>query len=55
MRGIAPGPLPPIVLKTEGKPECPNCMRARLFLQNVSDGRKPVDEGAMENNLSCVK
>ena len=54
--GIASGgSLPAIVLKTEGKPECPNCMRARLFLQNVSGGRKPVDEGDMKNNTSCAK
>jgi hypothetical protein len=47
--------LPPIVLKTEGTPECPNCMRARLFLKSVSEGSKPVDEGDMKNNVSCTK
>lgn len=55
--GIATGAhLPPIVLKTDGTAECPNCMRARLFLKEVSDGVKPVDEGdMMKNNASCTR
>jgi hypothetical protein len=51
----ANGNLPPIVLKTEGKSECPNCMRAKLYLKSVSDGVKPVEEGDMKNNASCAK
>jgi hypothetical protein len=46
--------LPPIVLKSEGQARCPNCMRVRLFLREVADGQKPVDEGDMKNNWSCV-
>jgi hypothetical protein len=46
--------LPTIILKTEGKSECPNCMRVKLFLKSVSDGVKPVEEGDMKNNASCT-
>ena len=54
--GIAPNAnLPPIVLKSEGKPECENCMRVKLYLKEVSDGVKPVEEGDMKNNVSCTK
>lgn len=52
--GIPTGNLPPIVLKSEGKAECPNCMRVRLYLNAVSDGKKPVEEGDMKNNASCT-
>jgi hypothetical protein len=47
--------LPQIFLKTDGTPECPNCMRAHLYLQAVFGGQKPVDEVDMKNNASCVK
>jgi hypothetical protein len=47
---IPTGPLPPISLKTDGKPECANCMRARLYL-----GDKLVNEGDMKNNSSCTQ
>jgi hypothetical protein len=51
--GIASGAnLPQIVLKSEGKAECPNCMRVKLYLKEVGD--KPVDEGDMKNNVSCT-
>jgi hypothetical protein len=54
--GIATGAnLPQIVLKSEGTPECPNCMRVKLYLKDVGGGVKPVDEGDMKNNVSCVK
>jgi hypothetical protein len=54
--GIATGAnLPQIVLKSEGTAECPNCMRVKLYLKEVADGVKPVDEGDMKNNVSCVK
>lgn len=55
--GIAAGAdLPQIVLKSEGTTsECPNCMRVKLYLKEVSDGVKPVDEGDMKNNVSCTK
>jgi hypothetical protein len=46
--------LPPIILKGEGKAECPNCMRVKLYLKEVAGGTKPVDEGDMKNNVSCV-
>jgi hypothetical protein len=46
--------LPPIILKTEGKSDCPNCMRVKLFLKSVSGGVKPVEEGNMKNNASCT-
>jgi hypothetical protein len=53
--GIAANsPLPAIILKTEGKSECPNCMRVKLFLKSMSDGVKPVEEGDMKNNASCT-
>jgi hypothetical protein len=53
--GIATGAnLPPIVLKSEGKAECPNCMRVKLYLKEVADGTKPVSEGDMKNNVSCA-
>jgi hypothetical protein len=44
--------LPPLLLKSEGKPECPNCMRVRLYL---GDNPKPVNEVDMKNNVSCTK
>jgi hypothetical protein len=47
--------LPPIMLKSEGKAECPNCMRVKLYLKEVAEGGKPVDEGDMKNNVSCTK
>jgi hypothetical protein len=47
--------LPQIVLKTEGTPECQNCMRAKLYLKEVSGGEKPIGEGDMKNNASCAK
>jgi hypothetical protein len=54
--GIATGAnLPQIVLKSEGTPECPNCMRVKLYLKDIGGGVKPVDEGDMKNNVSCVK
>ena len=46
--------LPQIAFKTEGKPECPNCMRVKLYLKSVSEGVKPVDEVDMKNNASCA-
>ena len=52
--GIPTGPLPPLMLKSEGKSECPNCMKAKLYLKSVSDGVKPVAEGDMKNNASCT-
>jgi hypothetical protein len=30
------------------------CGRVRLYLKEVSDGQKPVSEGDMKNNVSCV-
>jgi hypothetical protein len=54
--GIAVGAnLPQIVLKSEGTPECPNCMRVKLYLKEFEGGVKPVNEGDMKNNVSCVK
>jgi hypothetical protein len=54
--GIAAGSdLPPIVLKSDGTAECPNCMRVKLYLKDVGDGVNPVDEADMKNNASCVK
>lgn len=50
----ANGNLPAIVLETKGKSECPNCMKAKLYLKSVSDGVKPVEEGDMKNNASCT-
>jgi hypothetical protein len=47
--------LPQIALKSEGKSECPNCMRVKLYLKEVSDGVKPVDESDIKNNASCIK
>jgi hypothetical protein len=47
--------LPQIVLKAEGKPECPNCMKVKLYLKSVADGVTPVNEGDMKNNTSCAK
>jgi hypothetical protein len=47
--------LPPIVLKSEGTAECPNCMRVKLYLKEFEGGVKPVNEGDMKNNFSCVK
>lgn len=53
--GIAPNAnLPQLVFKSEGKSECPNCMRAKLYLKSVSDGVKPVEEGDMKNSASCT-
>jgi hypothetical protein len=53
--GIATGTnLPQIVLKSEGKSECPNCMRVKLYLKDVAGGATPVNEGDMKNNVSCV-
>jgi hypothetical protein len=53
--GIAAGAnLPQIVLKSEGKSECSNCMRVKLYLKEVSEGAKPVNEDDMKNNVSCV-
>jgi hypothetical protein len=46
--------LPQLVFKSEGKSECPNCMKTKLYLKSVSDGVKPVDEGDMKNNASCT-
>ncbi|HEV7600487.1 MAG TPA: hypothetical protein VGO49_09545 [Bradyrhizobium sp.] len=54
--GIAAGAnLPPIVLKSDGTAECPNCMRVKLYLKEFEGGVKPVDEADMKNNVSCVK
>jgi len=47
--------LPPIVLKSEGTAECPNCMRVKLYLKEFEGGVKPVGEGDMKNNFSCVR
>jgi hypothetical protein len=47
--------LPQILLKSEGKSECPNCMRVKLYLKEVAEGGKPVGEGDMKNNVSCTK
>lgn len=53
--GIPTGPLPAIVIKTEGKPECPNCMRTKLYRKDFKDGTVPVQEVDMTNNASCTK
>jgi hypothetical protein len=47
--------LPQIILKSEGKPECENCMRVKLYLKEFEGGVKPVNEGDMKNNMSCAK
>jgi hypothetical protein len=53
--GIATGTnLPQIILKSEGKSECPNCMRVKLYLKDVAGGATPVNEGDMKNNVSCT-
>jgi hypothetical protein len=46
--------LPQIILKSEGTPECENCMRVKLYLKDFAEGVKPVDEGDMKNNVSCA-
>lgn len=35
--------------------ECPNCMRVKLYLKEVSDGAKPADDSDIKNNASCIK
>lgn len=47
--------LPQIILKSEGKPECENCMRVKLYLKEFEGGVKPVSEGDMKNNVSCTR
>ena len=57
-RGLFDGGCPSagsIVLKASGTPECPNCMKAKLYLKDMAGGATPVNESDMKDNASCAK